>query len=220
MADAWIYSTTRSDAHDLAAALAELGYTPRHVDNDALVPTGGDGLGMRPPELAAVVDKPALMGRLRRADELRNVPLLLVAEPGRLPAAEDASLAHELVVRPFTLAELETRVVRATRGGRPTLCVGKVELDPARRTVTSAGEPIELTYMEFELLRFLLTHPGRAFTREALLSRVWGYAYYGGARTVDVHVQRVRAKLGRPGLIRTIRNVGYALEQTPTAAAA
>ena len=71
--------------------------------------------------------------------------------------------------------------------------------------------PLDLTYMEYELLKFFVTHPGKVFTREQLLSRVWGYEYYGGARTVDVHVRRLRAKLGEEhaGLIQTVRSVGY-----------
>jgi DNA-binding response OmpR family regulator len=71
-------------------------------------------------------------------------------------------------------------------------------------------KPLDLTYKEFELLRFLSTHPSRVFTREQLLSEVWGYDYFGGTRTVDVHVRRLRAKLGEmEQLIGTVRNVGY-----------
>ncbi len=73
------------------------------------------------------------------------------------------------------------------------------------------GRDLELAYMEYELLRFLAARPGKVFTRETLLSRVWGYEYYGGARTVDVHVRRLRAKLGEEHahLIETVRSVGY-----------
>ena len=72
------------------------------------------------------------------------------------------------------------------------------------------GKPLDLTYKEFELLRFFATHPSRVFTREQLLSEVWGYDYFGGTRTVDVHVRRLRAKLGDlEQLIGTVRNVGY-----------
>ena len=78
------------------------------------------------------------------------------------------------------------------------------------------GKPLDLTYMEYELLKFLASHPGKVFTRETLLSRVWGYEYYGGARTVDVHVRRLRAKLGEEhaGLIQTVRSVGYRFGQS------
>jgi DNA-binding response OmpR family regulator len=72
------------------------------------------------------------------------------------------------------------------------------------------GRSLDLTYKEFELLRFLAQHPGRVFTREQLLSEVWGYDYFGGTRTVDVHIRRLRAKLDDlDALIGTVRNVGY-----------
>jgi len=92
--------------------------------------------------------------------------------------------------------------------------VGSLELNLATYQVTIDGAPVDFTYMEYELLKFLVTHPGRVFTREALLSRVWGYDYFGGARTVDVHVRRVRAKLGQEhaGRIKTVRSVGYRFE--------
>ena len=72
-------------------------------------------------------------------------------------------------------------------------------------------EPVDLTYKEFELLKFLATHPGKVFTREVLLDKVWGYDYYGGTRTVDVHIRRLRAKIetGPTPYIETVRNVGY-----------
>ena len=79
-----------------------------------------------------------------------------------------------------------------------------------------ARRPLDLTYMEYELLKFLASHPGKVFTRETLLSRVWGYEYYGGARTVDVHIRRLRAKLGEEhaNLIQTVRSVGYRFGQS------
>ena len=79
-----------------------------------------------------------------------------------------------------------------------------------------SGQPLDLTYMEYELLKFLSSHPGKVFTRETLLSRVWGYEYYGGARTVDVHMRRLRAKLGEEhaNLIQTVRSVGYRFGQS------
>jgi DNA-binding response OmpR family regulator len=84
-------------------------------------------------------------------------------------------------------------------------------VEPESYRATLRGTPIELTYMEFELLKFLMSHPGRVFTRETLLSRVWGYEYYGGVRTVDVHIRRLRAKLGEDHarFIETVRGVGY-----------
>ena len=85
-----------------------------------------------------------------------------------------------------------------------------VVIDEASYSAKVRGKPLDLTFKEFELLRFLATHPSRVFTREQLLSEVWGYDYFGGTRTVDVHVRRLRAKLGDlESLIGTVRNVGY-----------
>ena len=92
-----------------------------------------------------------------------------------------------------------------------------LEIDEDRYEVRVNGLPVELTYKEFELLRFLASRPGRVFTREMLLEQVWGYDYFGGSRTVDVHVRRIRAKIEREGhtYIRTVRGVGYIFEHLP-----
>ena len=86
-----------------------------------------------------------------------------------------------------------------------------ISIDFERYEVHVHGEPIDLTYKEFELLKFLAMHPGKVFTREALLDKVWGYDYYGGTRTVDVHIRRLRSKIetGGAAYIDTVRNVGY-----------
>lgn len=91
------------------------------------------------------------------------------------------------------------------------LVVDAMTINLATYQVTVAGEPLDLTYLEYALLAFLVTHPGRTYSRDALLRRVWGFDYYGGSRTVDVHVRRVRSKLG-PELaqhLETVRGVGY-----------
>ncbi|MDX6515703.1 MAG: hypothetical protein QOH73_1369, partial [Gaiellaceae bacterium] len=125
----------------------------------------------------------------------------------------------ELLVRPFSNAELEVRVARArrlTQGVETDEIVrcGELELNLRTYQVTVDGTGVSFTYMEYELLKFLMTHPNRVFSREALLSRVWGYDYYGGARTVDVHIRRVRAKLGQAHAwrVQTVRSVGYLLD--------
>jgi DNA-binding response OmpR family regulator len=92
----------------------------------------------------------------------------------------------------------------------PTIRAAGVVIDEANYSAKVHGNPLDLTYKEFELLRFLAAHPSRVYTREQLLSEVWGYDYFGGTRTVDVHVRRLRAKLGdQESLIGTVRNVGY-----------
>jgi DNA-binding response OmpR family regulator len=127
--------------------------------------------------------------------------------------------AHELIVAPFSAAELEARIARARRAihgveQNEIVRSGGLELNLATYQVSVDGQPVDFAYMEYELLKFLITHPRRVFSREALLSRVWGYDYYGGARTVDVHVRRIRAKLGseHAAKIKTVRSVGYRFE--------
>ena len=99
---------------------------------------------------------------------------------------------------------------------------GEVTVDDATYTAKLGGRPLDLTFKEFELLKYLAQHPGRVFTREQLLQEVWGYDYFGGTRTVDVHVRRLRAKLGpdHETLIGTVRNVGYRFVLPPKDASA
>jgi DNA-binding response OmpR family regulator len=100
---------------------------------------------------------------------------------------------------------------RAGTGDGTTVRLGPLMLDTDTYQVTVAGRGLDLTYKEFELLRYLASRPGRVFTRPALLREVWGYDFYGGTRTVDVHVRRLRSKLGpeHEALIETVRGVGY-----------
>ena len=105
---------------------------------------------------------------------------------------------------------------RAAGPGPELVEYGPLVLNLETYQAVIGGRPLDLTYMEYELLKFLAQHPGKVFTREILLSRVWGYEYYGGARTVDVHIRRLRAKLGEEhaNLIQTVRSVGYRFGQS------
>ena len=138
---------------------------------------------------------------------------------GELELRED--LFDDLCLEPVNPDELSARLAhlfwRTGRGLRPDLLEhGPLVLNLETYQAAVAGKVLDLTYMEYELLRFLAARPGKVFTRETLLSRVWGYEYYGGARTVDVHVRRLRAKLGEEHahLIQTVRSVGYRFGQT------
>ena len=122
--------------------------------------------------------------------------------------------ADDYVTKPFSPRELVARVHAVLRRVEPELDdhvveVADVTLDRRARTVTVAGQEVELTAREFELLWHLGAHPGVVVGRERLLERVWGLSFPGGTRTVDVHVGQLRRKLGRPGLIRTVRGSGY-----------
>ena len=155
--------------------------------------------------------------RALRQRDLPLAPLLVVVDGSQLDELElREDLFDDFVVAPFRPGELEARLkhlfFRTGTGTRPELIeYGPLVLNLETYQAAITGKPLDLTYMEYELLKFLATHPGKVFTREMLLSRVWGYEYYGGARTVDVHVRRLRAKLGeeQANLIQTVRSVGY-----------
>ncbi len=149
-------------------------------------------------------------------------PLLVLISGAQLA---DLDMRHDLFddfcITPCHPVEIETRLRHLlARGGGATrhdlVQYNSLVLNLETYQATIAGTPLDLTYMEYELLKFLAQNPGKVFTRETLLSRVWGYEYYGGARTVDVHVRRLRAKLGEEhaNFIETVRSVGYRFGQS------
>ena len=161
------------------------------------------------------------LSRIVRTGDVPLRPLLLIVTREQLA---DLHLREDhfddFCVLPATPGEVGARLAhlfwRTGRGLRPELIeYGPLVLNLETYQAAVAGRALDLTYMEYELLRFLAARPGKVFTRETLLSRVWGYEYYGGARTVDVHVRRLRAKLGEEhaNLIETVRSVGYRFGQ-------
>ncbi|CAN5656665.1 response regulator transcription factor [soil metagenome] len=132
--------------------------------------------------------------------------------------------ADDYVTKPFSPRELVARVTsvlrrsQGTTSGRPDLQVGSVLLEPSERRVFADGVELDLTATEFDLLAYLMRRPGRVFSREQLISEVWGYSSIAGVRTVDVHIAQVRSKLGAASPIRTVRGVGYAVDDRSTGA--
>ncbi|MGO1410616.1 MULTISPECIES: winged helix-turn-helix transcriptional regulator [unclassified Microbacterium] len=143
-------------------------------------------------------------------------PVLLVATEGGLSVVGPDWGVDDVVLDTAGPAEIDARL-RLVVGRRPApddnggrVQTSGITIDEASYSAKVRGKPLDLTFKEFQLLHFLATHPSRVFTREQLLSEVWGYDYFGGTRTVDVHVRRLRAKLGDlEQLIGTVRNVGY-----------
>ena len=156
--------------------------------------------------------------RLLRATGL-TVPLVLVLTEGGLTAVTAEWGAADVLLADASPAEVEARlrlvIERAGAGAEDDvdqeISSGDLTIDAGGYTARVRGRPLDLTYKEFELLKYLAQHPGRVFTRAQVLQEVWGYDYFGGTRTVDVHVRRLRAKLGpeHEQLIGTVRNVGY-----------
>jgi DNA-binding response OmpR family regulator len=160
--------------------------------------------------------------RAARKQGERSVPVMLLVSGGQLGDLEHRDeLFDDFCLAPFHPAELEARLRHLLAADidmhRAELVeYGELSLNLETYQASIAGRPLDMTYMEYELLKFLAQNPGKVFTREMLLSRVWGYEYYGGARTVDVHVRRLRAKLGEEhaNLIQTVRSVGYRFGQS------
>lgn len=146
-----------------------------------------------------------------------TAPLMLVLTEGGMAAVAPNWMADDVVLDTAGPAEVEARlrlvVVRANTDepDEREIRVAGVVIDESSYTVKVNDKLLNLTFKEFELLKYLAQHPGRVFSRDQLLHEVWGYDYYGGTRTVDVHVRRLRAKLGadHENLIGTVRNVGY-----------
>jgi DNA-binding response OmpR family regulator len=154
---------------------------------------------------------------VRRAEQ-GIAPVLLLIRGSQLSELDGRhEIFDDFCVTPFHPVEFDARLKHLlVRGGWTEVADDVVSYDVLILNLETYqaqidGRPLDLTYMEYELLKFLASNPGRVFTRETLLSRVWGYEYYGGARTVDVHIRRLRAKLGEEhaGLIQTVRSVGY-----------
>jgi two-component system, OmpR family, alkaline phosphatase synthesis response regulator PhoP len=146
-------------------------------------------------------------------DQVATIALL---SPEQLESFDSTLSVDDFLVWPASTSELVARLQRArwrlsgVDADNAVRC-GDLVMDLDSYRVFVNGRAIDLTYKEYELLRFLATHPDRVFTRDTLLNRVWGYEFYGGARTVDVHIRRLRSKLENAShaLIETVRNVGY-----------
>jgi DNA-binding response OmpR family regulator len=144
-----------------------------------------------------------------------GAPLIVVVTEGGLAAISSDWGASDIVLEGAGPGELDARIRmaigKANQFERSTqIHASGIVIDEASYSAKVSGRTLDLTFKEFELLRFLAQHTGRVFTRDQLLSEVWGYDYFGGTRTVDVHIRRLRAKLGDfESLIGTVRNVGY-----------
>jgi two-component system, OmpR family, phosphate regulon response regulator PhoB len=161
--------------------------------------------------------------RIRRSPETRSLPVIILTARGeeadRVRGLDSG--ADDYVVKPFSPSELVARlraVMRRTHPGsaQDVLRFADVELDTAAHRVARAGKPVHLGPTEYRLLRYLMLHPGRVFSREQLLDAVWGHDIYVEARTVDVHIRRLRKALNGEGdadIVRTVRSAGYSLDR-------
>lgn len=181
----------------------------------------------RQPQVLVLDARQDLLAARNSAQVLKGqgleLPLLMVLTEGGLAAISPDWQVDDIILDSASPAEAQARL-RLLIDSRPAeennpllLRAGDLTLDEASYSARLQGSPLNLTYKEFELLKFLMQHPGRVFTRAQLLAQVWGYDYYGGTRTVDVHIRRLRSKLGadHEQLISTVRNVGYSFSSRP-----
>lgn len=216
MADLLIVSDRPEDLLGLVAGLEAGGHR-------VAVAGSREGLPEGPLPDVAIVD--AVKDLLRARDACRTLraraprtPVFALLPPESLDAVGPDWDVDSFLVEPPQGAETLARI-RLALGSQliessGTVRVGDLSIDPETYQVRLRGRPLDLTYKEFQLLFFLAQRPGRVFSRQQLLQEVWGYDFFGGTRTVDVHVRRLRAKLGaeHEGMIATIRNVGYKVE--------
>ena len=171
-------------------------------------------------DVAVLATAGAFGSCVRVSEALRHAPddgppiLWVVDQPDLGTLELHTALFDDFLRAPYSAAELDARLRRLRRGsgeGIATIRIGRLEMEPASYRASVDGRALRLTYMEYELLRYLAARPGRIHTREAILRGVWGYDYYGGVRTVDVHIRRLRAKLGQEHgrMVETVRGVGY-----------
>jgi DNA-binding response OmpR family regulator len=205
---------TSSADTDVLPALGLLSHRTRHIQADAA------SLVNAPAADLVLVDARRDLASAKSLCKILTTtgggtPLILVLTEGGLTAVSADWGATDVILDSAGPAEVDARVrlvigrAAQERTGSKIQASGVV-IDEASYSAKVHGKPLDLTFKEFELLRFFASHPSRVFTREQLLSEVWGYDYFGGTRTVDVHVRRLRAKLGDlESLIGTVRNVGY-----------
>lgn len=211
------------DARLLAAALMEAGVAVQLAQDPESAPAAVTAF--RPQLVLARITVFGLLNASDRLTVLRErllrsgVPLILAAPHPAVPSSTLADLlwrVDDFVLEPLSLSELALRLEVSSLRSKATVpgasfVAGRLMLDLVGHKVAVDGEPIPLTHKEFELVRFLADHRGRVVTREMMLEQLWGKDFYGGLRTVDVHIRRIRSKLEIGGFrcIATVRNVGY-----------
>lgn len=209
--------TRQPDVARLGPALERAGLSAPTIAPERLVEDEAN-----PGADAVILDlrdvSPTALRLLSESYSEHGVVLVVLVPADQLERISVDLSVDDFLVLPASAAELARRVERALwrRHGIDTenfVRCGSLTLDLSNYRVTVDSEPLVLTFKEYELLRFLAMNAGRVFTREQLLNRVWGYDYFGGARTVDVHIRRIRSKIEIHGhaFIETVRNVGYRL---------
>ncbi len=224
MASLLLLTNTLATTAEVLPALGFLQHTLR------IVPADGASLLDAPPCDVLLVDGRRDLSTVRALCRVIRstgveVPVILILTEGGLAAVSNEWGVDDVLLDTAGPAEVEARLrlaigraaAASATGPNDEIRSGELVIDEATYTAKLRKRTLDLTFKEFELLKYLAQHPGRVFSRAQLLQEVWGYDYFGGTRTVDVHVRRLRAKLGpeHEGLIGTVRNVGYRFVAPP-----
>ncbi len=199
-----IFSADEARFNKLSEEVSRGGFAPAREGGDiCLIDADGD------------IDKATAAARSAKE---QGLPVVLVLTAGMQLGPESAEIIDDFIVEPFSGAELWLRLKRLAAVSAETkpIKIDGLVIHPDTYEALIDGVPLSLTYKEYELLKFLAGHPERVWDRQTLLNQIWEYDYFGGTRTVDVHIRRLRAKLGRYGdLIQTVRQVGYKFSPIP-----
>jgi len=205
-----------SPTNALTAGLLAAGYQPVPVEDLSSIATRSPREGWAAAIVEVVEDLGNGLAVAAKITAELDLPVLLVIDRTMTADVSAETGFVDFILSPIDRSELAVRLGRmhatpAAIGGNEVLRYRDLELNTATYQATVGGSPRDLTYMEYELLRFFVENRARVWSREQILAKVWGYDYFGGSRTVDVHVRRLRAKLGeeRSSWITTVRSVGY-----------
>jgi len=216
----FIIANESEQAKKLRAALVQSGFDCLIVpyNDEAIEQIVGQSLGVM---LLDADEAPIGSEAWELAQSIRqdmNLPLIALMSGEKLNGLD--SSVDDFVVKPWEVNEVTARIKRILRqkgdiDSEDIIRCGDLVIDLDKYEVSLNGKPIMLTFREYQLLKFLASNKGKVFTREALLNKVWGWDYYGGDRTVDVHIRRLRSKIEDPThtFIETVRNIGYRLRE-------
>lgn len=214
-----IVSDDTRTATKLRAELGKAGFT------SSIIPEGEEALKQtaeRPPDLL-LIDADSYIKTRELAEMIkreRDLPVIALIPSERLDRIDNLDHIDDFSTKPYEIRELVLRIKRLLGKTQPEhsneiIECGDLLIDLGKCEVTLSDRPIMLTFMEYELLKFLAGNKGRVFARDTLLDKVWGYDYFGGDRTVDVHIRRLRSKIEDPThtFIETVRNIGYRFKE-------
>lgn len=216
----FIIADESDQARQLRAELAQRGFDCLivHLNNGAIEQSEGQSLGVMLLDTDEAIPGSEVWEKTQRIRQERQIPVIALISREKLNGLNSNTSIDDFVLKPCEPNEITARIKRILRRKESIdvediIKCGDLVIDLAKCEVSLSGKSIILTFKEYQLLKFLAGNQGKVFSRESLLDKVWGWEYYGGDRTVDVHIRRLRSKIEDPThtFIETVRNIGYRL---------